>query len=60
AKLGKAAKQPHVYWVHDAGKAISFSQLGVVKVPETLIINTNRQLVDKVVGGVDWREHPLP
>jgi thiol-disulfide isomerase/thioredoxin len=45
---------PHVYWVWDKDKQISLNQFNVLKTPETIIINKDRKMVEKIVGEYDW------
>ena len=44
----------NIYWAWDKNKEISLNKFNILKTPETIIINKNRQMVDKVVGKYDW------
>ncbi len=45
---------PHVYWVWDQGKIISLKTFNTAAVPETILINRQRRMVEKLVGDPDW------
>jgi thiol-disulfide isomerase/thioredoxin len=47
-------KEHRVYVVWDKKSEISRKKLGVVRLPETFIINPEMQMVKKVIGATDW------
>ena len=47
----------HVYWVWDEGKELSSEQFGVVKVPETVVVDKNRKIVEKIIGEADFSKY---
>jgi len=47
---------PHLYWVWDQDKSLSLHAFNTVKVPETIVINQDRMMVDKIVGAGPWAE----
>lgn len=49
---------PHLYWVWDDNKAISARMFNTIKVPETIIVNQQRQMIDKIVGVGPWADKP--
>lgn len=50
----KLSDMPHTYWVWDEGKTISLKTFNTSAVPETILINSQRQMVDKIVGDPGW------
>jgi thiol-disulfide isomerase/thioredoxin len=48
------ASNTHTYWVWDADKKISLQFFNVIRVPETVLIDSNRRLVGKIVGDPGW------
>ena len=44
----------NVYWVWDESKDISLKTFNTIRVPETIVIDKNRQMVDKIVGPAPW------
>lgn len=53
------AGSPSVFWVWDKDKQISLETFHVTTPPETIIINSDRQMVDKLVGGVAWLDNEV-
>lgn len=47
---------PHLYWIWDEDKSLSLRTFNTIKVPETLIINNERLMVEKIVGAGQWNE----
>lgn len=47
---------PNVYWIWDETKDISLHTFNTVRVPETIVVNDQRQMVDKIVGPISWME----
>lgn len=45
---------PHIYIVRDEKGALSRDLFGVLRVPETVFIDPQRQMKDKKVGEVSW------
>ena len=41
-------------WVWDRDRTLSLNTFGVLKVPETIIMDQQRRLVDKMTGATDW------
>ena len=56
-KIDVNLNEKNVYWVWDEGRQISLEAFHVVRVPETIILDKNRNMVDKVVGVVDWKTY---
>ena len=55
--LDKAdAYGPHFYFAWDKNKALSLHSFGTVKVPETIAVNTQRMMEDKIIGPGPWGE----
>ncbi len=54
-KIG-ATDVPHVYWAWDKDKSLSLHQFNTVKVPETIVVNRGRLMVDKIIGAGPWAE----
>lgn len=58
AKLEKKAPElyssPHIYWVWDKDKSLSLTRFNVVRLPETVFIDHNRMMTDKIAGRYDW------
>ena len=51
---------PHVYWVHDADKALSLQMFSVARVPETFFIHVpDLGIRYKAVGETDWTGEPV-
>lgn len=46
--------EKNVYWIHDKDKSISLQKFNVLRVPETIIVNRQLQVLQKVVGEVNW------
>ena len=44
-----------VYWIWDQGKEISVKTFNTHRIPETLLIDQKRQIVDKIFGANDWQ-----
>jgi len=49
-------RAPNLYWVWDKDKNLSLKTFNTVKVPETIIVDEKRQMVDKVIGAGPWGE----
>ncbi|MBY0406788.1 MAG: TlpA family protein disulfide reductase [Rickettsiales bacterium] len=47
-------RSPHLYWIWDEDKSLSLRTFNTIKVPETLIINNKRLMIDKIVGAGQW------
>ncbi len=45
---------PHLYWVWDQDKTLSIKHFNAVRVPETVFINKDRMMTDKIAGKLDW------
>ncbi len=45
---------PSIYWVWDEGKEISLKTFNVLRVPETVFINSQGEMVKKTIGEADW------
>lgn len=50
---------PNTYWVWDKNKSLSINEFSVIRVPETYIINTNRKIVKKHIGVIDWEDKAI-
>jgi thiol-disulfide isomerase/thioredoxin len=46
--------------IHDANKAISKNLYGTFQYPETIIINREGFMTDKIIGVGDWKDYLLP
>lgn len=53
--IGTSPIVPHVYWVWDQNMQVSQKQFNTTRVPETIIIDAQRNMVKKVVGVTDWK-----
>ena len=51
--------QAHVYWVWDADKALSLKTFNTTSPPETILIDTQRLMVNKIVGDPDWSRREM-
>lgn len=51
---------PNLYWAWDKNKDISLKIFNTVKVPETIIVNDKRQMIDKIIGLGPWHEASAP
>ncbi len=49
-----------IYWVWDEGKAISLNIFNTIRVPETIVVDRNRIMIDKIVGPGPWDGGILP
>ncbi|HVY13380.1 MAG TPA: TlpA disulfide reductase family protein, partial [Alphaproteobacteria bacterium] len=45
---------PHVIWAWDSDKTLSFKLFNTAAMPETIIVDENRRMVDKIVGPGGW------
>lgn len=50
----KFPESSHVYWAWDKDKNISLNKFNILKTPETIILNKNRKMVNKIVGEYNW------
>lgn len=57
SKEGVELDVPGVYWIWDETKDISLHTFNTVRVPETIIIDKNRQMIDKIVGPAEWEQY---
>lgn len=53
-EMEQSLKQDNVFWVWDQDRSISLHGFNTVRVPETIIVNKERQMVDKIVGPGIW------
>ena len=53
---GAAMNSPHVYWVWDAKKDISLKQFDTIRAPESVLIDADRHMVDKIAGDPGWAD----
>jgi thiol-disulfide isomerase/thioredoxin len=60
AKNHLAMSGPNLYWAWDKDKNISLKIFNTVKVPETIIVDDKRQMVDKIIGLGPWSEASVP
>lgn len=65
--LNKIAAKNHLsmhgsnlYWAWDKDKSLSLKIFNTVKVPETIVVNDKRQMVDKIIGLGPWNEALAP
>jgi thiol-disulfide isomerase/thioredoxin len=56
AKNNLKLNAPHIYWAWDEGKQLSLHSFNTVKVPETIIVDHARRMVDKIIGPGPWAE----
>ncbi len=54
ANQGINVNAKNIYWARDKNKDISLNKFNVIKVPETIIINKNKEMTSKIVGKYDW------
>ncbi len=47
-------KRENVYWVWDSDKSISLKTFNTIRVPETIRVNAERKMVQKIVGPVEY------
>jgi len=55
----KKINKAHIYWTWDKNKIISLKTFNVSKTPETIIINKERLMVDKIIGVYDWASEEI-
>lgn len=55
-KKPKTIDSPHIYWIMDKKKKISLEIFNVTRVPETIIINDKKIMIDKIIGEYNWKE----
>lgn len=55
----KQFQNPHVHLVWDERSAISQKQFGVLRFPETLLLDSQLKMVKKIVGPTDWADPTL-
>ena len=53
-KIPELMSLENTYWLWDEKKNLSLKTFNLVKVPETIIINKNRMMVDKIIGEFNW------
>ncbi|MCC7260290.1 MAG: TlpA family protein disulfide reductase [Alphaproteobacteria bacterium] len=58
-KYSAGKTPPHVYWAWDGSQRLSAGVFNTVKVPETILLDRDRRMVSKVVGGADWSKGEL-
>lgn len=46
--------QPHVYWVWDQDKSISLRNFQTVRAPESVLIDRQRRMIEKIAGDPGW------
>ncbi|HTK84962.1 MAG TPA: TlpA disulfide reductase family protein [Patescibacteria group bacterium] len=51
---GVRTDAPHVYWVWDRDKSISLKNFQTVRAPESVLINRQRRMIDKIAGDPGW------
>jgi len=44
----------HIYWIWDQNKDISLKTFNTANVPESILINSQHQMVQKIVGDPGW------
>tara|TARA_R110000868_G_C10970322_1_gene769709 strand:+ start:5312 stop:5872 length:561 start_codon:yes stop_codon:yes gene_type:complete len=59
ARYPESIQNKHIYWLFDADKNISLKTFNVNKTPETIIIDHQRNMVDKIVGVYDWSSESI-
>jgi len=53
-------QQPNMFWAWDKDKSISAKLLNTIKVPETIILNNKREMIEKIIGSAPWGEATKP
>ena len=48
--------ETNMFWAWDKDKSISAKLLNTVKVPETIILNNKREMIEKIIGPAPWAE----
>ncbi len=48
-----------IYWVWDQNKEISLRQFYTKNVPETFLIDSNRNIIAKIIGANDWKNDQI-
>lgn len=51
---GIKTEAPHVYWIWDQDKTISLKNFQTVRAPESVLIDRQRRMVEKIVGDPGW------
>lgn len=58
-KYSAGQTPPHIYWAWDESQRLSAGVFNTTKVPETILLDRDRRMVSKVVGGADWSKGEL-
>lgn len=53
-QMGGNGEDTHVYWVWDEKKDISLKTFSTADVPETILIDSRRRMIDKIAGNPGW------
>lgn len=56
AKYHFSLHETNMFWAWDKDKTISAKLLNTVKVPETIILNNKRDMIEKIIGPAPWAE----
>lgn len=49
----------HIYWGWDKDKKISLNTFNIQKTPETIIIDNDKNMTEKIVGVYDWSSNAI-